>query len=148
MNMNAQFYVLKQDDSAHQAAGAVFDLAAKIAADQYRLGHRVFIYADNTDTAHTIDDIIWSFEPDSFVPHNLQGEGPKGGAPVQIGMTPPVGNRKILINLAEHLPDFIRRFQQVYDFVPVEPNAKQAARERFKKLRQLGAHIATQEIDI
>jgi DNA polymerase-3 subunit chi len=63
-------------------------------------------------------------------------------------MTPPVGNRKILINLAEQLPDFIRRFQQVYDFVPVEPNAKQAARERFKKLRQLGAHIATQEIDI
>ncbi|WP_404341003.1 DNA polymerase III subunit chi [Pseudoalteromonas mariniglutinosa] len=148
MSMNAQFYVLKQDDNAKQSLSAHFDLAARIAADQYRLGHRVFIYVDNTDTAHTIDDTIWCFDPDSFVPHNLQGEGPKGGAPVEIGMTPPVGNRKILINLAEQLPDFIRRFQQVFDFVPVEQTAKQAARERFKKLRQLGANIATQEIDI
>ena len=87
------------------------------------------------------------FDPDSFVPHNLQGEGPKGGAPVEIGITPPVGNRKVLINLAKNVPDYIRRFNQVFDFVPVEPVAKQAARERFKKLRQLGATITTQDIN-
>jgi DNA polymerase-3 subunit chi len=81
------------------------------------------------------------------VPHNLQGEGPKAGAPVEIGTTPPVGKRNVLINLANNLPDFIRRFSQVFDFVPVESVAKQAARERFKKLRQLGANISTQEIN-
>lgn len=147
MNMNAQFFVLKQQDESQAKADDHFSLAADIAAEQYRLGQRVFIFVDNADTAHAIDETIWSFDPDSFVPHNLQGEGPKGGAPVEIGTTPPVGNRKVLINLAAQLPDFIRRFNQVFDFVPVESVAKQAARERFKKLRQLGANITTQDIN-
>ena len=58
MSMNAQFYVLKQDDNAQQSTDARFDLAAKIAADQYRLGHRVFIYADNTDMAPIDDHLV------------------------------------------------------------------------------------------
>ncbi|MFK3872632.1 DNA polymerase III subunit chi [Pseudoalteromonas rhizosphaerae] len=147
MSMNAQFFVLKQQDESLAKAGDHFSLAADIAAEQYRLGHRIFIYVDDLEIAHAIDETIWSFDPDSFVPHNLQGEGPKGGAPVEIGTTPPVGNRKVLINLAAQLPDFIRRFNQVFDFVPVEATAKQAARERFKKLRQLGAYITTQDIN-
>jgi DNA polymerase III subunit chi len=147
MNINAQFLVLKQQDESLAKSDDHFALAAQIAAEQYRNGQRVFIYVDNNETACAIDEIIWAFDPDSFVPHNLQGEGPKGGAPVEIGTTPPVGNRKVLINLANNLPDFIRRFNQVFDFVPVEPVAKQAARERFKKLRQLGANITTQDIN-
>ena len=104
-----------------------------------------YLFTLITPTPPTIDETIWTFEPDGFVPHNLQGEGPKGGAPVEIGTTPPVGNRKVLINLANHLPDFIRRFQQVFDFVPVEPVAKQAARERFKNYANW-ANITTQDI--
>ncbi len=147
MNMNAQFFVLKQQDESLAKPDDHLALAAQIAADQYRLGQRVFICVDNENTAFAIDETLWAFDPDSFVPHNLQGEGPKGGAPVEIGTTPPVGNRKVLINLANNLPDFIRRFNQVFDFVPVEAVAKQAARERFKKLRQLGANITTQDIN-
>ena len=147
MNMNAQFFILKQQDESLAKADDHFALAAQIAGQQYRLGQRVFIFVDSEETANSIDETIWTFDADSFVPHNLQGEGPKGGAPVEIGTTPPVGNRKVLINLANHLPDFIRRFNQVFDFVPVEPVAKKAARERFKKLRQLGANITTQDIN-
>lgn len=147
MSINAQFFVLKQQDESLAKADDHVRLATQIASEQYRQGQRVFIFVDNTDIAHAIDETIWSFNPDSFVPHNLQGEGPKGGAPVEIGTTPPVGNRKVLINLAAHLPDFIRRFNQVFDFVPVEATAKQAARERFKKLRQLGANITTKDIN-
>ncbi|GAA78842.1 DNA polymerase III subunit chi [Pseudoalteromonas sp. BSi20495] len=147
MNMNAKFFVLKQQDESLAKPDDHFALAAQIAADQYRNGQRVFICVNDNEAACAIDEIIWAFDPDSFVPHNLQGEGPKGGAPVEIGITPPVGNRKVLINLATQLPDYIRRFNQVFDFVPVEAAAKQAARERFKKLRQLGANLTTQDIN-
>jgi len=147
MTINAQFYVLKHDNELGATCPAHFELAARTAAKQYRAGQRIFIYVDSIDDAHVIDEHLWCFEPDSFVPHNLQGEGPKGGAPVEIGQTPPVGKRTVLINLATHLPDFIRRFSMVYDFVPAEQNAKQAARERFKRLRQFGANISTKEIE-
>ncbi|ATC93632.1 DNA polymerase III subunit chi [Pseudoalteromonas tunicata] len=145
--MNAIFYVQKQENEPDSPIAAHFDLAAKIAADCYRQGQRVFIYTENKTDAHLIDEYLWQFEANSFVPHNLQGEGPHNGAPVEIGDSTPVGNRKILINLALHVPDFIRRFNQVYDFVPFQEEQKQAARERYKQLRQLGANISTIDIE-
>ena len=147
MTISAQFYVLKSNDEPEAPIPAHFDLAARAAAKQFRDGHRVFVYVDSIEDAHLIDEHLWWFEPDSFVPHNLQGEGPKGGAPVEIGQTPPVGRRHVLINLATTLPSFIKRFSKVYDFVPTEQHAKHAARQRFMQLRQLGANISTQEIE-
>ena len=108
--MNAIFYVLKQQDEPDNHLPAHFDLAAKLAAEQYRHGQRIFIYTDNQQDAHLIDEHLWGFDPNSFVPHNLQGEGPEHGAPVEIGWSAPVGARKILINLATKVPDFINRF--------------------------------------
>lgn len=146
MTINACFYVLSQETGPDNILPAHFDLAARIAYEQFQRGERVFVYIEDIAAAHQFDEHLWQFEADSFVPHNLQGEGPKGGAPVEIGRTPPVGRRTVLINLSNTLPDYIRRFNQVFDFVPVEATLKQAARERFKTLRQLGAVLSTQEI--
>ncbi|SFD77683.1 DNA polymerase III subunit chi [Pseudoalteromonas denitrificans] len=150
--MNAIFYVLKhinEQDEAEldKSIPAHFDLAARLAADQFRLGKRVFIYTNGTTDSHVIDEYLWSFEANSFVPHNLQGEGPANGAPVEIGHSTPVGNRKVLINLATNVPDFINRFNQVFDFVPDDQMLKQAARDRYKYLRQMGVNMTTQDIE-
>ncbi|WP_440054076.1 DNA polymerase III subunit chi [Pseudoalteromonas sp. T1lg65] len=147
MTIKARFYVLKHNDEPAANIPAHFDLAAQTAASLYREGHRIFIYVDNIQDAQLIDEHLWCFDAERFVPHNLQGEGPKGGAPVEIGEMPPVARRPILINLAKVIPDFIRRFEQVYDFVPVEASAKQAARERFKQLRNIGATISTEDFE-
>lgn len=145
--MQALFYVLTQANEPSSHLPAHFDLGAKLAAQQYRAGKRVFIYIDNQQDAHLIDQHLWEFDADSFVPHNLQGEGPRAGAPVEIGNMPPVAQRSVLINLATALPDFIRRFEQVFDFVPLDETAKQAGRERFKQLKALGVQPQTQQID-
>ena len=50
----------------------------------YRQNQRVFIYTQDQQSAHDIDEMLWAFDPDSFVPHNLIGEGPKQGAAVEI----------------------------------------------------------------
>jgi DNA polymerase-3 subunit chi len=146
--INATFYVFKQADESGLTVPAHFDIAAQLAAECYRNGQRVFIYATNQQDAHLIDEHLWQFEPDSFVPHNLQGEGQNGGAPVEIGDFAPVANRKVLINLSAQLPDFIARFSTVYDFVPFEESQKLAARERYKQLRQFGATLRTQDIEV
>ena len=150
--MDAIFYVLKQNTEQDEAElethiPAHFNLAAHLAADQFRQGKRIFIYTNDKNDAHLIDEYLWLFEANSFVPHNLQGEGPVNGAPVEIGDSTPVGNRRILINLATKVPDFINRFNQVFDFVPSDSNLKQAARERYKYLRQMGVNISTQDIE-
>ena len=146
--MNAVFYVLKQTNEPVNTIPAHFDLAARLAADCFRQGKKVFIFVDNKEDAHLIDEHLWQYEAESFVPHNLQGEGPPAGSPVEIGESAPVANRKVIINLAKFVPDFIRRFSEVHDFVPADEQLKGVARERYKVMRQLGAHLSTQEIEI
>ena len=144
--MHALFYLLEHLDEPDSDIPAHFDLGARLASEHYRQGKRVFIYVDNREDAHLIDQHLWAFEADSFVPHNLQGEGPHSGAPVEIGQTPPVSKRSVLINLATTVPDFIRRFEQVFDFVPADDKRKQLARQRYKQLRDMGVQLATKKV--
>lgn len=145
--MQSTFYKLKQQDEPDSNVPAHFDLGCRLAAEQFRLGKRVFIYTESEDDALVVDEHLWAFEPDSFVPHNLAGEGPRNGAPVEISHQQPSNFRNVLINLATNVPSFSNNFQQVIDFVPGDESRKQAARERYKHYRQLGYQLTMAEID-
>ena len=115
------------------------------AAFYYRQKQRVFVFTDNQDSSHIIDELLWSFDPESFVPHNLIGEGPKGGAPVEIGHSPSRSRRPVLINLASQVPNFAGNYQTIIDFVPSDEALKQLARDRFRHYKQLGFIVETQQ---
>lgn len=145
--MQVSFYVLAEQSAAASTgpqaneltpAPAHFALACQLCAQLYRAKQRVFVYTADQQSAELLDELLWQFEPDSFVPHNLAGEGPQRGAPVEIGWQAPKASRQVLINLADQVPDFARRFNQIIEFVPAEPTLKAQARERYKQYRQAG----------
>jgi DNA polymerase-3 subunit chi len=113
----------------------------------YRQNQRVFIYTEDQAHAEKVDELLWAFDSDSFVPHNLVGEGPKQGAAVEISYQPPRGRRAVLINLTESVPNFANQFQFVVDFVPSDETLKQQARERFKTCRQWGFQVDNQPVE-
>ena len=88
--------------------------------------------------------MLWAFDSNSFVPHNLVGEGPKQGAAVEISNQAPRGRRPVLINLTNAVPDFAHQFQFMVDFVPTDETLKQQARERFKSCKQRGFQVDNQ----
>ncbi|TPH18507.1 DNA polymerase III subunit chi [Litorilituus lipolyticus] len=112
----------------------------------YRQGQKVYIFCDEQQSAETIDELLWAFDSDSFVPHNLVGEGPKQGSAVEIGWQAPKGRKSVLINLSNTVPIFAQQFNFVVDFVPSDAALKQLARERFKTCRQWGFQVDTQAI--
>ncbi|KLV02236.1 DNA polymerase III subunit chi [Photobacterium aquae] len=141
---HATFYMI---DETHLAADNDYLLhfACHQAAMSYRQGQKVYILAESKAQAEHIDEYLWQQEPDNFVPHNLIGEGPRGGSPVEIGW-PELrhsGRRGILINLSQHAPNFAVTFSQVIDFVPCDEKLKQLARERYKLYRQAGIQLQT-----
>lgn len=148
--MNTEFYVLnEQHESEKTINGEIlpthFDLGCQIAAQLFRDGKRVFIFTESEQHAHLLDELLWTFEADSFVPHNLAGEGPRNGAPVEISWRPPTNHRHVLINLATLVPGFFNQFNQIIDFVPASDSDKQAARERYKYYRQCGCQLTTNQ---
>jgi DNA polymerase III subunit chi len=136
MHSKVCFYLIADTEHAHGQAPAHFVAACQQAGLFYRQQQKVFIYTQEQASAELIDELLWSFEPDSFVAHNLPGEGPKFGAPVEISWLAPTSRRPILINLTDTVPSFAAQFSQIIDFVPAEETQKQQARERFKQYRQ------------
>ncbi|MCH2055248.1 MAG: DNA polymerase III subunit chi [Thalassotalea sp.] len=139
MSTQALFHIMPEQ----AGDSATLRYACVLAANCYRQQQKVFIFTDSQQQAHEVDEVLWSFEPDSFVPHNLVGEGPTYGAPVEIGFSAPKGKRPVLINLSANMPAFAGQFAQVLDFVPVAEADKQQARERFKSCRQMGFQVDT-----
>ena len=141
---NATFYLLDNENTV-EGLSAVEQLVCDIAAERWRNGKRVLIACEDEQQAIRLDEALWSRPPESFVPHNLAGEGPRGGAPVEIAWPQKRNSspRYILITRRLNFADFATAFTEVIDFVPYEENLKQLARERYKAYRMAGFNLNT-----
>ncbi|MEZ8027228.1 DNA polymerase III subunit chi [Enterovibrio norvegicus] len=139
----ATFYLLDESDTQPQQS--MLDKICQLSALYSQQGMKVYISANDKPQAEKVDEQLWQLSPDQFVPHNLVGEGPRGGAQVEIGWAGvrPSGHRNVLINLAEEAATFAPSFAQVVDFVPCEEALKQQARERYKIYRMAGRQMRT-----
>lgn len=136
----ATFFILQDS-----AADAALQLACRLTTQYFRQRQRILVHCGDQAQAEAFDELLWTLPVDAFVPHNLLGEGPASGTPVEITWQPPERvNRPILINLAPQYPDFAPRFQQSFDFVPAHEEQKQQARERYKYYRAAGIQLDTQ----
>jgi len=148
MQTQVMFYLLKDDvteESDKDTRSAIYHACLQ-ASHFYRQNQRVYIYTQDKQHAEQVDEMLWAFDSDSFVPHNLVGEGPKQGAIVEIGHQAPQGRRPVLINLTSTVPNFANQFNYIVDFVPSDEALKQQARERFKTCRQWGFQVNNQAV--
>ncbi|NDL65081.1 DNA polymerase III subunit chi [Acerihabitans arboris] len=141
---NATFYLLDRQD-LQDGLSAVERLACELAAFHWRAGKRVLIACDDEEQALKLDEALWQRDPAAFVPHNLAGEGPRYGAPVELCWPKRRGNapRDLLISLLPQCADFASAFHEVIDFVPHEDALKQLARDRYKGYRSVGFQLTT-----
>ena len=95
--------------------------------------------------AERIDEYLWQLDTNNFVPHNLAGEGLKGGSPVEICWPQKrnSGARHLLINLQQQFPEFAGVYRDIIDFVPVDDQQKSLARERYKAYKEAGFNLKT-----
>lgn len=123
-------------------------LACRVLEKAYRQGHQVFVYCSHLSEAEHLDELLWTYKADSFVPHHLQGEGPEPAPPIQIGYAEePRGFHDILLNLASTVPAFYNRFKRVIEIVPAEDEqAKTQSRDHFRSYRQAGYSPTTHTI--
>jgi DNA polymerase III subunit chi len=130
------------------AMATVREMACRLARQAYERQQLVYIHCQDKPQAHVIDELLWQFEPSAFVPHNLKGEGPQTGAPVEIGFDRlgPNKTRHLLINLADQVPAFAVNFGHIIDFVANDDSHKAVARERYKQYRALGVELQTQDL--
>lgn len=141
------FYIIKEQQVNHAGVSEQLAYACSLACYFYLQNKKVFIYTDSQQDAFDVDEYLWQFDGDSFVPHNLLGEGPRFGTPVEISWHAPIHPRPILINLSTETPDFAINFQQIVDFVPFSEELKIAARTRYSSYKKMGLSLSTQTVE-
>jgi DNA polymerase-3 subunit chi len=137
------FYVL-----ADSNVNARFTFACRLIEKAYKTGHRIYIHTENTAAAHAIDELLWTYRDDSFLPHNLYGEGPAQSPPIQIGCAlTPEKHRDILLNLSDNVPAFFKQFNRILEITSNDTKTQDDARERFRFYRKEGAPITTHKLE-
>jgi DNA polymerase-3 subunit chi len=126
------FYVV-----ADASPGARLHVAARLVDKAHRQGHTLFIHTTDEAEAEALDELLWTFRPGSFIPHQLASDSSEG--PVVLGWgQEPSGHNDVLINLALSQPAFFSRFQRVAEVVTQEPTSLEAMRSAWRFYKDRG----------
>lgn len=126
-----------------------FAVAARLAQKAVAAGMRLLISAPDGEIAQRIDRTLWTFAPQSFVPHALENSPLAGESPVVVVQKIPdnaAAEFQILLNLADALPSQIDGFGRVIEVVSRDDDDRAQARDRFKAYRESGYEMLTHRL--
>jgi DNA polymerase-3 subunit chi len=136
------FYILK---GSVEHDRQVF--ACRLIEKAYKQGNHIYIHTDNAEKAEQVNQTLWSFRADSFVPHQLIDAPNADNCPVLIGHnTKPPRLMDLLINLGAEQPNFFSQFERVAEFVNDDKQLKIMGRERYRFYQQRGYELSTHKI--
>ena len=126
------FYILPSAEPS-----ARLDFACKLTEKAWRLGHRVYLHCSDAAQRQDLDERLWRFKGESFVPHSNTEDQPDGT--IVMGLSEaPASHQDLLINLDLKVPEFFKRFARVAEVVVEDPAVRLAARESFRFYREHG----------
>jgi len=123
--MRADFYLIDKPRFREQPLLLVCELARKAFAAQQPL----LILTRDFAQAEAVDELLWSFDEDSFIPHQLAGDEDDATTAVLIV---PLGletaDRPLVLNLRDACAP--GNYQRVLEVVPADPAAREGSRTR------------------
>lgn len=131
------FYVI---DS--QASRSRHDFACRLSEKAFRQGQRVYILVNSAQEQSEINELLWTFRDDSFVPHGDHESA--HGATVSTGEAEDC--RGLLINLSDRVPECAQRFERIAEVVISEPAVQSNSRNHFRFYREQGYDLHNHKI--
>jgi len=127
----ADFYLIDKPRFREQPLLLVCELVKRAFAAQ----QPTLILTRDHAQAEAIDELLWAFDEDAFIPHQLAGDDDDAGTAVLIvppGVDTP--DRPLVINLREHCAS--GQFQRVLEVVAADPAERDGSRERWREYQR------------
>ena len=127
-----QFMVLSQgnfDDALHYCC--------RLTEKVFKRGERLYLHVENAEVAAKLDELLWSFRAESFLPHQLQDGDTAADILIGYGDSPG-DHMDVMVNLSPEIPPFFSRFKRLAEIVCQEERYLLASRTRFKDYRDKG----------
>ena len=115
-------------------------LGCELVRKAYDSNQWTLILARDAAQAEELDELLWEFDPDAYIPHQIAGDEEDELTPVLIA-TPEVDvpARALVINLRDDA--FAGACERVLEVVPADPSAREPLRERWKQYKARGFEV-------
>lgn len=141
-SVRVDFYVLSDSD-----ARAPEHTACRITEKAWHSDHRVFVRTDTPEASQRINDLLWTFRQNSFVPHELWRPDVDERTPVLIGHDSANSTRRdVLVNLSADIPDDYSRFSRIVELIAADDDARHRGRSRWRKYKEHGCEIQSHNV--
>ena len=133
----ADFYLIDKPRFREEPLLLVCELARKA----FDAGIPTLVLARDHAQAEAIDDLMWSFDPDAYLPHQIAGSDEEDELTPILILSPDVDSpmRPMVINLRDAVVD--GDFERVLEVVPADPAARAPLRERWKQYQARGLDL-------
>ncbi len=138
------FYILKGSEEQERQS-----FACRLAEKAFKMGNHIYIHTDNAAYAQQLDQALWSFRADSFVPHQLINDRAQQSDQILIGHTSnkPPRLMDLLINIASgEQPTFFSQFERVVELINDDAKIKADGRNRYTFYKHRGYELETHKI--
>ena len=117
--------------------------ACRLVEKAWRRKHDIFLLTADAPTSAAMDEMLWSFKPNSFLPHNIVGDTDGNRdtpAPsLEIGHDEECGDHHdVLIHLGHNTPARFSRFQRLAEIVAGDDKSLEKSRERYRFYKDRG----------
>ena len=132
----ADFYLIQKDRFREEPLLLVCELARK--AHDANLW--TLVLARDDEQAQRLDELLWEFDADAYIPHQMAGDEEDELTPVLIA-TPDADTpmRALVINLRDE--PVAGDFERVLEVVPADDSARGPLRERWKQYQSRGLEL-------
>ena len=111
-------------------------VSCKLVCEYYRAKTNVHVLATNKTTLTLMDETLWNYPANSFVPH-MRASSPQHGCLVTMECNPSFeGSGSVLINHTFEVPSCVEQFDTVCEFVLQQQQILQQARSKYVWYRE------------
>ena len=134
-NQRYWFHILAQNTHAARNLHA-----AKLVDKAWQQGDRVCVLCDTEEQDLELDDLLWNFTPEAFIPHSIaKAATTPCSDPVGILLYPPAAvDWDTVIVLSSALPEDADQYRRLALVAHNDPAVLNQARGHYKQLRSLG----------
>ena len=136
------FYILGQ--TTQQAR---YDFVCRLVEKVYGEGRQVYLHVPCEEDARLLDDTMWQYKSESFLPHNVIGDTEQPQTQIQIGwLDHPDHHYDVLVNLCDPIPTFFSRFERVLEVVIQDEAILEQTRQHYKFYKDRGYEVTHRDM--
>jgi DNA polymerase-3 subunit chi len=138
------FYILDSSDPGKRLL-----TACRLTEKAWQGGYRTFILTETPAHQKTLDDLLWTFRPGSFVPHANLNDRAHSSTPVILGTSLDPGmNSNLLINLQSSAVDPPESVERIIEIIDQDEQVRLDGRQRYRYYQKIGKTVRSHRISV